>query len=113
MLSTTYESVICPTYLLRKPLAGFYVMNITDGHLPFTGVIEMTALMDRNYFDGHSLVYLPRYLAFEDPLCVKGRQGDHGGFPLGAGGHLSGSERRGCCSFQPFKGAQCDACPDA
>jgi protoporphyrinogen oxidase len=72
MLSTTYESVICPTYLLRKPLAGFYVMNITDGHLPFTGVIEMTALMDRNYFDGHSLVYLPRYLAFEDPLWSKG-----------------------------------------
>ncbi len=67
----TYEGVICPTLLLKKPLAGYYVTNITAGRQPFTGVIEMTALVDRTYFDGYSLVYLPRYLSKEDPQWSK------------------------------------------
>ena len=33
--------------LLKKPLAGFYVTNITDSWVPFTAVIEMSALVDR------------------------------------------------------------------
>jgi protoporphyrinogen oxidase len=36
--------------------------------LPFTAVIEMTALVNRKYFQGDSLIYLPRYLSAEDPL---------------------------------------------
>jgi protoporphyrinogen oxidase len=43
------------------------VTNITDRWVPFTGVIEMTALVDRERFDGLSLVYLPCYLAQDDP----------------------------------------------
>jgi protoporphyrinogen oxidase len=62
-----YLGVACGTMLLRKPLADYYVTNITDPGLPFTGVIEMTALVDRGRFGGNSLVYLPRYLAREDP----------------------------------------------
>ena len=58
--------VLCVSLLLRKPLAGYYVTNITDDGFPFTGVIEMTALVDRSHFDGHTLVYLPRYLPSDD-----------------------------------------------
>jgi protoporphyrinogen oxidase len=58
-----YQGIICPSLLIEQPLAEYYVTNITDGWVPFTAVIEMTALVDRATFGGRSLVYLPRYLA--------------------------------------------------
>lgn len=58
-----YQGIICAAMLLKKALTDFYVTNITDPDIPFTGVIEMTALVDRERFGGHSLVYLPLYLA--------------------------------------------------
>ena len=39
--------------------------------MPFTGVIEMTTLVDRERFGGNSLVYLPRYLAQDDAFWSK------------------------------------------
>ncbi|MBK8251005.1 MAG: NAD(P)/FAD-dependent oxidoreductase [Gemmatimonadetes bacterium] len=63
----TYQGVICPSFLLRRPLHGFYVTNITDAGLPFTGVIETTALVDPAELGGYHLVYLPRYLTQDDP----------------------------------------------
>jgi protoporphyrinogen oxidase len=61
-----YQGIICASLLLKRPLADFYVTNITDGHVPFTAVIEMSALVDREQFGGHSLVYLPKYVASDD-----------------------------------------------
>jgi len=66
-----YQGVLCASLLLRKPLAGYYITNIADGWIPFTGVIEMTALVDKENFDQNSLVYLPRYLTQEDPFWNK------------------------------------------
>ena len=63
----TYQGVVCPSFLLRRPLHGFYVTNITDPGLPFTGVIETTALVDPAELGGSHLVYLPRYLTQDDP----------------------------------------------
>jgi protoporphyrinogen oxidase len=54
--------------LLRRPLAGYYITNITDQRVPYTAVIEMTALVDPARFGGHTLVYLPRYLTQDDPF---------------------------------------------
>lgn len=65
--SVVYQGIICASVLLRRPLAGYYVTNIVDNGLPFTGVIEMTALVDPATFGGQTLVYLPRYLAQDDP----------------------------------------------
>lgn len=61
-----YLGVICASLLLKKPLSKFYVTNITDSGYPFTGVIEMTALVDRKYFGGNTLVYLPKYALSHD-----------------------------------------------
>jgi protoporphyrinogen oxidase len=69
--NVTYQGVLCVALILKKPLAGYYVTNITDEWVPFTGVIEMTALVNKNYFDGNSLVYLPRYLTTEDSFWEK------------------------------------------
>ena len=61
-----YLGIICASVLLRKPLTGYYVTNLTDPGAPFTGVIEMTALADRTHFGGNTLVYLPKYVASDD-----------------------------------------------
>lgn len=63
-----YQGIVCASLVLRKPLDRFYVTNITDGWVPFTAVIEMTTLVDREQFGGHTLVYLPKYVDPQDPL---------------------------------------------
>jgi protoporphyrinogen oxidase len=62
-----YQGIVCASLLLRQPLAGYYVTNITDSWVPFTAVIEMSALVDRAAFGGHALVYLPKYVPPDDP----------------------------------------------
>jgi protoporphyrinogen oxidase len=59
--------IVCASVLLKKPLADYYVTNITDHGLPFTAVIEMSALVNREQFGGKALVYLPKYLTPDDP----------------------------------------------
>ncbi|NJM56277.1 MAG: NAD(P)/FAD-dependent oxidoreductase [Synechococcales cyanobacterium RU_4_20] len=66
-----YQGIVCASVLLKKPLSDYYVTNITDDGLPFTGVIEMTTLVDRREFSSldsqpRSLVYLPKYVPSED-----------------------------------------------
>ncbi|MFX0197128.1 MAG: polysaccharide deacetylase family protein, partial [Candidatus Hodarchaeota archaeon] len=67
----TYNGIISMALLLKKSLAGYYITNITEEWVPFTGVIEMTALVDKAYFEGNSLIYLPRYLNKEDRFWQK------------------------------------------
>jgi len=63
-----YQGIVCVSLLLKRPLKGYYVTNITDP-APFTAIIEMSALVDREkYFDGQSLVYLPKYVSPDDPV---------------------------------------------
>ncbi|MEA2562811.1 MAG: hypothetical protein QOH06_4315 [Acidobacteriota bacterium] len=63
-----YLGIVCPSLLLRKPLTGFYVTNITDPGIPFTAIVEMSTLVDRAELGGHVLVYLPKYVAPDDPI---------------------------------------------
>jgi protoporphyrinogen oxidase len=69
-----YLGVICPSILLRKPLSKFYVTNIIDGWTPFTGIIEMTALVDPQELGNRSLVYLPKYVGTDNELFDKTEQ---------------------------------------
>lgn len=63
-----YIGVVCASVLLKKPLAGYYVTNITDAGLPYTAVIEMTALVDPAELHGAHLIYLPRYALPSDAI---------------------------------------------
>ncbi len=65
-----YQGIVCASALMKKSLSEFYVTNITD-ESPFTGIIEMTALVDKKYFGGNALVYLPKYAAPDDELFEK------------------------------------------
>lgn len=61
-----YQGIVCASLLLSRPLSPYYVTNITDSGFPFTGVIEMTALVDPAEFGGRHLVYLPCYVPSDD-----------------------------------------------
>jgi len=62
-----YQGIVCASLVLRRPLAGYYLTYIAD-EVPFTTVIEMSAFVDPRHFGGHTLVYLPKYLAPDDPF---------------------------------------------
>ncbi|MCU0704605.1 MAG: NAD(P)/FAD-dependent oxidoreductase [Fimbriiglobus sp.] len=66
-----YQGIVCASVLLKNPLDRFYVTNLTDSWVPFTGVIEMSALVDRAEFAGKNLVYLPKYVAPDDPMMTE------------------------------------------
>lgn len=61
-----YLGVICASVILKKQISDFYVTNIIDENNPFTGVINMSALVDPKEFEGKTLIYLPRYLKSND-----------------------------------------------
>lgn len=66
-----YLGVICPSVLLKKSISAYYITNITDSWPPFTGIIEMTALIDKKETKGNHLVYLPKYVAADNELFTK------------------------------------------
>jgi protoporphyrinogen oxidase len=57
-----YQGIVCASVLMKNQLSPFYVTNITDSGMPFTAVIDMSALVDPSEFGGSSLVYVPRYV---------------------------------------------------
>jgi protoporphyrinogen oxidase len=63
-----YLGVICMVLVLDRPLTPFYVLNIADDRIPFTGVIGMSTLVDTEQTGGHYLVYLPKYVVSDHPL---------------------------------------------
>jgi protoporphyrinogen oxidase len=63
-----YQGVVCASVVLKKPLRGRYLTYVADDTIPLTGVIEMTAVVDRDTFAGRTLVYLPHYLPADHPL---------------------------------------------
>ena len=68
LANVRYLGIVCASLLMKRPLDGFYVTNITDEGFPFTGVIEMSALVDPKELGGNHLVYLPRYVTEDDPI---------------------------------------------
>lgn len=63
-----YQGIVCLSLLLRRPLGPYYLTYLTDDDLPFTAIVEMTTLVDPAELDGHSLVYLPKYVTPDDPF---------------------------------------------
>lgn len=64
----TYQGIVCASLLMKEPLSGFYVTNITVPDVPFTAVIEMSALVEPSRLGGNALVYLPKYVGSDDPV---------------------------------------------
>jgi protoporphyrinogen oxidase len=63
-----YMGIVCCSLLLNRPLDNYYLTYLTDDWVPFTAVVEMTAMVDPARLQNHSLVYLPKYVDSNDPL---------------------------------------------
>jgi protoporphyrinogen oxidase len=63
-----YLGVICMVLVTRRPLVPYYVVNIADPRIPFTGIIGMSNLVSPQKLGGFHLTYLPKYVLSDDPL---------------------------------------------
>jgi protoporphyrinogen oxidase len=63
-----YLGAICMVLVTRKQLIPYYVVNIADPEVPFTGAIGMSNLVSTQETDGLHLTYLPKYALSNDPL---------------------------------------------
>ncbi|MBD2772973.1 NAD(P)/FAD-dependent oxidoreductase [Iningainema tapete] len=63
-----YLGVICMALITRKALVPYYIVNIADQRVPFTGLLGMSNLVSLEETDGMHLTYLPKYLMSDDPL---------------------------------------------
>lgn len=67
----SYQGIVCPSFVLRSSLSRYYLTYLFDD-LPFTAIVEMSALVDREQLGGHALVFLPKYVEPDDPLFEVG-----------------------------------------
>jgi protoporphyrinogen oxidase len=63
-----YLGVICMALITRTPIVPYYILNIGDERIPFTGVIGMSNLVDTAETSGLHLTYLPKYVLSDDPI---------------------------------------------
>ena len=63
-----YLGVVCLALVTRKPVVPYYVLNIADERIPFTGIIGMSSVVASDETSGLSLTYLPKYVLSNDPM---------------------------------------------
>jgi protoporphyrinogen oxidase len=63
-----YLGVICMALITRKPLVPYYIVNVADQRIPFTGVLGMSNLVSLKETAGLHLTYFPKYVHSEDTL---------------------------------------------
>ena len=68
MDKVNYLGVACVFLVLTRKLSPYYVINLLDKELPFTGIIEATNVVPPQDIRGKHLVYLPKYMPESDPL---------------------------------------------
>jgi protoporphyrinogen oxidase len=63
-----YLRVICVFLVLKRSLSPYYVINLLDKELPFTGIIEATNVVSPKEVNNKYLVYLPKYMPAGHPI---------------------------------------------
>jgi protoporphyrinogen oxidase len=66
-----YLGVICMGLITRKALVPYYIVNVADQQIPFTGVLGMSNLVSRQETAGLHLTFFPKYVHSDDPLLQK------------------------------------------
>ena len=61
-----YLGVLCMALVTRKPLTEYYILNIADSRIPFTGVVGMSNILEADETAGMHLTYLPKYVLSTD-----------------------------------------------
>ena len=66
-----YLGVLCVVVVSKAPILPFYVVNIADERVPFTGIIGMSNVVAPKNTAGRYLTYLPKYLLSTDPALER------------------------------------------
>jgi protoporphyrinogen oxidase len=66
-----YLGVICVVLVTRRPLMPYYVLNIADDRIPFTGIIGMSNVVATDETAGRHITYVPRYILSTDPELAR------------------------------------------
>ncbi len=66
-----YLGVVCMVLVTRKPFCPYYILNIADERIPFTGIIGMSSLVDATETAGLCLTYLPKYVLSDDSILQR------------------------------------------
>jgi protoporphyrinogen oxidase len=61
-----YDSVMVVMMILDKPLSDIYWMNISDGEIPFGGLIEHTNFIPKENYGDKVVLYFSKYLNAND-----------------------------------------------
>jgi len=61
-----YLGVVCPVLITTRPVVPYYVVNIADSRVPFSGIIGMSSVVSPEYTGGRFLTYLPKYVLSSD-----------------------------------------------
>lgn len=69
-----YLGNVCLILKLSKPLTPFYMLNIQDPGMPFTGIIGLSHIYPRHEFDGYSIFYISRYLLRNNDFFNKSKE---------------------------------------
>lgn len=66
-----YLGVICLVLITKTKLSPYYILNLADPQIPFTGVIGMSSLLDAEETNGEHITYFPKYIAADHPYWGK------------------------------------------
>lgn len=65
-----YLGIACVLLILNRKLSPYYVINLLNKNLPFTGIIESTNIVSPHDLGSKHLVYLPKYMTKNDPMNI-------------------------------------------
>jgi protoporphyrinogen oxidase len=57
-----YLGIACMILKVRHPITHSFWLNINDSRIAFNGIIEYSNLTGPDYYEGHSIIYVPFYL---------------------------------------------------
>ena len=57
--------------ITKRPLTPYYILNIADDRIPFTGIIGMSNLVSLRETNNLYITYLPKYVHSEDPMLTR------------------------------------------
>lgn len=66
-----YLGVICLVLISKTKLSPYYILNLADSNIPFTGVIGMSSLIDSEETKGEHITYFPKYITADHPYWGK------------------------------------------
>lgn len=66
-----YLGVQCMALVTSEPMTPYYVLNLADKEVPFTGVIGMSSLVDIEQTDGKYITYFPKYVTADHDYWSK------------------------------------------